>query len=47
MVTDRTSENRRPRRTRIWLDRDLMLEIQARDVADGVQVALDARFSER
>jgi len=47
VVTDRSSNNRRPRRTRIWLDRDLALEIQLRDQGGMVQVALDARFSER
>jgi hypothetical protein len=47
VVTDRTGNNRRPRRTRVWLDRNLALEIQLREAGDGVQVALDARFSER
>jgi len=47
VTTDRYGDNRRPRRTRIWLDRNLALEIQVRDVGDRVQVALAARFSER
>jgi len=47
VVTDRTGNNRRPRRTRIWLDRDLSLEIQVRDADGMVRVALDGRFSER
>jgi hypothetical protein len=47
VVTDRSSNNSRPRRTRVWLDRDLALEIQLRDEDGMVQVALDARFSER
>jgi hypothetical protein len=47
VVTDRSSNNSRPRRTRVWLDRDLELEIQLRDQGGMVQVALDARFSER
>jgi hypothetical protein len=47
VAIDRTSDNRRPRRTRIRLDRDLSLEVEVRDAGDRVRVALDARFSER
>jgi hypothetical protein len=47
VATDSFGNNRRPRRTRIWLDRNLALQIQLRDQGGMVQVALDARFSER
>jgi hypothetical protein len=35
VVTDRTGNNRRPRRTRVWLDRDLALEVELREAGDG------------
>lgn len=47
MVNDRFGDNRRPRRARIFLDRDLTLEVDLRDAGGMVQVTLDARFSER
>lgn len=46
-VTDRSSNNARPRRARQRVDRNLALTIDVRDAAGATEVTLDARFSER
>lgn len=45
--TDHASDTRRQRRARVFLDRSLELRIAVRESGDTVQVAPDARFSER
>jgi len=47
VVTSHFGNSRRPRRTRIQLDRDLALQIGVREIGDRVQVAPHAQFSER
>jgi len=45
--TDHASDTRRQRRARVFLDRSLELRIEVRETGDSVQVAPDARFTER
>lgn len=47
MVTDHASDTRRQRRAQVFLDRSLVLSIDVRAAGDMVQVAPDARFTER
>jgi hypothetical protein len=45
--TDHASDTRRQRRARVFLDRSLELRIDVRETGEAVQVAPDARFTER
>lgn len=47
VVNDRSSDSARPRRARVFLDRDLALEVDLRDSGGMVEVTLAAPFSER
>ncbi|MEM7023924.1 MAG: hypothetical protein AAF637_15230 [Pseudomonadota bacterium] len=44
---NRTTNSRRPRRARIFLDRSLALRVDVGDGGAGVRVSVDARFTER
>jgi hypothetical protein len=45
--TDHASDTRRQRRARVFLDRSLELRIEVRGTGDAVQVAPEARYTER